>query len=634
MPRRLAAIMFTDVVGFTASAQANEADALARLREQEAIVRPLWTPYQGREVKSTGDGFLVEFGSALGALECAVEIQRRMRERNSKKPGAPLELRIGIHVGDVEESGRDIFGDAVNVASRIVPLAVPGGICLSTQAYDQVHNKADVRLEKLGSHNLKGVREPVVVYQVALPRSGTEGTPGGSLARRLAVLPLANISPEPSDEYFADGLTEELITVLSQLSELRVIARTSVTPYKTAPKSVAQIGAELGVGSVLEGSVRKVGDRLRITVQLIDVRSQEHTWAETYDRRLKDVFAIQTEVAKRIAGVLKLKLGKSEETRLEERPTIRPDSYLAYLKGRSLASSDYSEEKLRSAKQQFELSISVDPANARAYSGLADVTFLLGWWHYDDQGEEWFRAYRTNAARALELDPNLAEAHCSLALKLWLHDHDFLAAEKGLRLALSLNPSYAFAHWIYGTVLMDEGRTDEALRELALAEGLDPRSGQVLQRYAWLLMMLGKLDEAKVKIDRLKGLNEDDTLYHSALSRYYLARADVPRALREVNMTGEGPSWMHVAIYAAAGETSKARKVLEEMKGKPSIVSAPDRRALGYAVLGDLDECFRLLDEAFEQHALPFQLWRCDPKLEPVRRDPRFAQLLKRMNLA
>ena len=633
LSRRLAAIMYTDVVGFTASAQANEADALARLREQEGIVRPLFEPYKGREIKSTGDGFLVEFESALGALECAIEIQRQMRERNTKKSRTPLELRIGIHVGDVEESAGDIFGDAVNVASRIVPLAEPGGICLSTQVYDQVHNKAVVQMEKLGSQSLKGVRDPVVVYRTVLPRMGNEGAQGGTLPHRLAVLPLANISPDPADGYFADGLTEELISTLSQLSELRVIARTSVMPYKTAPRSVAQVGADLGVGSVLEGSVRKVGDRLRITVQLIDVSSQEHTWAETYDRRLEDVFAVQTEVAKRIAGVLRIKLGQKEETRLREHPTIDPDSYLAYLKGRSLASSDFGEEKLRNAKKQFELAISIDPANARAYSGLADVAFLLGWWHYDEQGEEWFRGYRAHAARANELDPNLAEAHCSLALGLWLYDHDFVATERELKLALSLNPSYSFAHWIYGTVLMDEGRTEDALREFALAEGLDPRSGQVLHRYSWLLIMLGRLDEAKAKIEKLKGLDEGDALYHSALSLYYLATSDFSQALRELKMTGDELSWRAIAVYTAAGERSKAKKLLEEMEGKPSIVSAPDRRAMGYALLGDLDECFRLLDEAFEKHALPFQPWRNDPMLEPVRRDPRFAQLLKKMNL-
>ncbi|HYB77722.1 MAG TPA: adenylate/guanylate cyclase domain-containing protein, partial [Thermoplasmata archaeon] len=304
MTRRLAAIMYTDVVGFTASAQANEADALARLREQEGIVRPLFKPYKGREIKSTGDGFLIEFESALGALECAVEIQRRMRERNSRKPGLPLELRIGIHVGDVEESGGDIFGDAVNVASRIVPLADPGGICLSGQVFDHVQNKVALQLDKLSAPALKGVRGRMDVYRVVLPGAFEERSEGGSALPRIAVLPLANISPDPKDEYFAEGLTEELITVLSQLKGLRVISRTSVNQYRGTSKTVAQIGTELGADSVLEGSVRKAGDQLRIAVQLIDPRTDEHRWTQTYDRKLENVFAIQAGVAERTATAL------------------------------------------------------------------------------------------------------------------------------------------------------------------------------------------------------------------------------------------------------------------------------------------------------------------------------------------
>jgi adenylate cyclase len=272
-----------------------------------------------------GDGFLAEFDSALRAVQCAIDIHQHLHDRNSQPGITPIQLRIGIHLGDVEQRGSDIFGDAVNVASRIEPVATPGGLCISGQVFDQVRNKIPNRLEKLPPTALKGLEVPIDIYRVVLPWTVPESPSRDSGPTRLAVLPFANISPDPKDEYFADGLTEEMITVLSQLRELRVIARTSVTPYKSTSKGVAQIGTELGVDSVLEGSVRKAGDELRITVQLIDVATQEHTWASTYDRKLEKVFAVQAEIAREVAEALKVGLRAAEQSRLESRPPVRAD---------------------------------------------------------------------------------------------------------------------------------------------------------------------------------------------------------------------------------------------------------------------------------------------------------------------
>jgi len=241
-------------------------------------------------VKCTGDGFLVEFSSALQAVRCAVEIQRALHERNAAVPlDRVIHLRIGIHVGDVVHRGGDIFGDGVNITARIEPLAQPGGICLSRQVYDQVWNKTDLRMASLGKKELKNVKVPVEVYEMLLP--WMENVVLASRAEdrsRLAVLPLVSMSPEPGDEYFADGLTEELIFTLSKVSGLQVIALTSVMKYQGAKKAVSEIGSELAVGSVLEGSVRKAGNRLRITLQLIDVATESHLWAEEYDRTLRE----------------------------------------------------------------------------------------------------------------------------------------------------------------------------------------------------------------------------------------------------------------------------------------------------------------------------------------------------------
>lgn len=634
--RRLAVIMFTDMVGYSASSQTDESGTLLRLREQEELVRPLLKEYQGREIKSTGDGLLVEFASALKAAQCAIEIQRRMHERNSQRNVVPVQLRIGIHLGDVEEHGDDVFGDAVNIAARVEPLADPGGVCVSGPVFDQVHHKIPNMLEKLPPANLKNLRFPVDVYRVAMPWLTPEKASSGSGPTRLAVLPFVNFSPDPNDGYFADGLTEELITLLSQLHEIRVIARTSVFQYKSTAKSIAQIGTELGVGTVLEGSVRKAGNQVRITVQLIDVDSQEHTWADTYDRRLDDVFAIQTEVARHVAEVLRIKMGKAEERRIEARPTVHPDSYLAYLKGRSLLAAGWSEEGFQGAKAQFELAIEIDPSNARAHSGLADAVTSLAWGEYDSMPWNWYRASRAQVQRALQLDPDLAEAHNSLAAILW-DDWDWAGAERELQAALSANPSYAAAHHLYASFLMDLGRHEDALREWVLAEESDPNSILILDEYLTSLIALRRLNTAQIKLERLRQLSDGSLEYLRGLAYFHYARSEFPQALEAADrMDAKSPGkslFERVFIYAVTGESEKARNALKELEHKPK------KPAFGHlarlrGVIGELDECFRLLEKAWEEHTLWLQQLRSEPTLERVRNDPRFGQLLKKMNLA
>jgi adenylate cyclase len=636
--RRLAAIMFTDIVGYTASAQTDETSALKLLQEQEELVRPLLATHQGREIKSMGDGFLVEFGSALRAVQCAIDIHQHLHTRNSQHGVTPIRLRIGVHLGDVEERGGDIFGDSVNVAARIEPLAEPGGICISEPVFGQVRNKIPNPIEKLEPKVLKNVRFPVEVYRVILPWNVREPPSAISGPTGLAVLPFTNISPDPKDEYFADGLTEELITVLAQLRGLRVIARTSVMQYKSTPKAVSQIGMELGVSSILEGSVRKVGNRLRITAQLIDAASQGHVWTNTYDRELDDVFAVQTEIAKQVTEALKIELRSAEQARLEARPKVRPDSYLAYLKGRTLLHSE-SKALLEAAKEQFKLAISLDSNNAAALSGLADVTRVTGWFFSGIPRAEWDATGRRLATRAIELDPNLAEAHASLALILW-DDFEYAAAEKGFKLALSLNPSYSLAHNWYAGLLGDEARAEEALLEHTLAEEADPLWPLNLFQMALLLIWLGRPDEALVKIQKLNELEPSGQLYHNALARYYLARSDLEQCLKEIQRVEElqpEPRWKPIIrafYYTLSGEKEQAKALLTQEETLPGFLPADWAIVWVYAELGDLDACFRRLEKAIRIHNPPFQQIRLDPRFEHVRGDPRFQVLLKKMNLA
>ncbi len=631
--------MFTDMVGSTALAQRNEAEALRLRDEQEVLVRPRFAAHQGREIKSMGDGFLAEFDSALRAVQCAIDVQERLHDRNSQPGARPIQLRIGVHLGDVERHNNDIFGDAVNIASRIEPLASPGGICISGEVFSQVRNKIPNRLEKLPAASLKGIHVSVDLYRVVLPWAGgppvaTDHAPAG-----LGILPFKNISPDPKDGYIAEGLTEELISVISQVRGLRVISRTSVMQYLATTKSVSQIAAELGVGSILEGSVRKAGNRLRITAQLIDAPSDRHLWTQLYDRDLDDVFAVQTEIAKQVAAALEVELRPAEQSRLDSRRSVRPESYLAYLKGRTLIHYSATKATLQAAKEQFELSISLDSSNAAAYSSLSEITLMIGWFYADVPPAEWIRAGRSLVAKAIELDPNLAEAHAALALALW-NDFDYPTAEKEFRLALSLNPSDSEVHNSYALLLEDEGRTDEALVELLLAEEADPRWPRGLGNLAHLLIWLRRLDEALTKVQKFGEVKPDSLTYHNLLSVYYLAKADLPRALEEIGRCEEletEPRWKPLNRawrYALSGDTERSRATLRAEESLPDRPETADSIAQIYVEIGDMDQAYRWLAKAIATQNVSIRAWRLDPRLEPARADPRFLAALRSMHLA
>jgi len=632
--------MFTDLEGYTSLAHSDEARSFRVLEEQEKLVRPLLAAHRGKKIKSMGDGLLIEFPNARDAIECAVDLQRSAHEHNAVTEALPLRLRVGIHVGDVERRGPDILGDAVNIASRIEPLAEAGGICLSAQVYDQVHNKVAFQLQRLGPKSLKGVSEPIDVYRVVLPWQTPESGSRTPAPTRIAVLPFANISPDPRDDYFAEGMTEELITMLSRLRELRVIARTSVMSYKTDPKPISRVGEALGVTAVIEGSVRKAGDQLRITVQLIDVASEEHTWAETYDRRLDDVFAIQTEVAKHIADTLRIRLAEAERRRIEKQPEINPDSYLAYLKGRALMASRQGREVLEEAKHQFELALSIDSENARAHSGLADVLYLMGLWNWTPSREEAWTKGRAHVTRSLAIDPNLAEAHASLGKYFVIPNNpQYGLAETEFKRALTLNPSDSDAHSFYASILEEDARPDEALREYTLAEETDPRSVSRMWWHVRLLAYLRKAPEAWVITERLGKIAPDSPEQYMARAWSYYAEADFAGALREWEKLSDRypEAWglANIAVMLAlTGESEKARRHLEELEHRTPRIRDLYSLGIAYAFLGDLDNAYRLLFESVRNYYINLGMIRNDPALRPLREDPRFSQLLEMTGLA
>ncbi len=368
--RRLAAIMFTDIVGYTALSQRNERLALQLLQSHRSLMRPVFARHKGREIKTIGDAFLIQFESALEAVECAVEMQEVIHNQPDS-PSERLEMKVGIHVGDVVQSESDVHGDAVNIASRIEPLASGGEICISEQVYDQVRNKVPFKLVKLDPHELKNVAVPIDVYRVELPWEGSLMSSKPLLpADRIAVLPFVSMSPDPNDEYFADGLTEELIDKLCKVRGLEVISRTSVMNYKKEKKNTSQIGRELNAGTVMEGSVRKAGNRIRVTAQLINANTEGHLWSSSYDRVLDDIFAVQSDIATSVVGSLPGNFSTPRVPVAALKETEDIQAYTLFLQGQALV-YEPDEAPLRQSLGFFEQAIERDPSFSRAYAGVA-----------------------------------------------------------------------------------------------------------------------------------------------------------------------------------------------------------------------------------------------------------------------
>ena len=609
-------------------------------------MRPILELHHGRKVKSTGDGLLIEFPDALDAVECAVELQRKIFEHNTEGVVRPLHVRMGIHMGDVQRRGTDIVGDAVNIASRVQSLAESGGVCFSEPVYAQVRSKVPYQLEELGSKNLKGILEPMDVYRVVLPWARTEVGAGRSGLSRLAVLPLTNISPDPKDEYFAEGLTEELITVLSQIRGLRVLARTSVTPYKSTPKPVTQIGAELGVDSVLEGSVRKVGDQLRISVQLIDVRTQEPRWTQSLDRKLEDVFAIQAEVAERTAGALRVELLGTEREALRERPTSNFIAYESYLRGvqaaRKLPGSQ-EEEVTREAEGYFEEALREDPGFPAAYASLA--TLLIGASGDIRPAREVLPRARELVAQAIELDPSSPDVRTAAGNLAMQADLDWSRAEAEFRQAISLSTSTSLARFWYSFLLLVLQRFDEAKKQYLAAIPLDPLWAGLRLGLVTAYELSGDMESA---IDQCEGLAKnfhDDLGVRRALAwAYALAgRTGAARALVETLTDSSGPSsrlliepWSpgRSAILAYIGRPKEARADLTEWEeGRLTGYLCPGMAAAYYALWGEKERSLSLLERDFRVGEKSLWMTYQTPFFDSVRGEPRFVALLRSMGL-
>lgn len=681
--RKLAAIMFTDIVGYSSLTHRDESLALALLDEHQRLLRAIFARHRGREIKSTGDGFLVEFESALGAIHAALEIQAALAERNASTSAEhSLRARVGLHLGDVVMRDGDIFGEGVNIASRLEQLADPGGICLSRAVYEQIHNKLDVPLEALGQQSLKNIAAPVEVYRVALdsaerrapppaparrgwrsPRlwatgavlaaviavaawqwwpslpgkrlAATSSAPAVATGPSIAVLPFVNMSPEASDEYLSDGMTEELITVLSKIGGLHVAARTSSSAFKGRNEDVEAIGRRLRVATVLEGSVRKSGDRVRITAQLINVTDGYHLWSEAYDRDLADIFAIQTEVAQRVAEALQIELGVGEKERIRKPATENPEAHQLYLKGRYYTSR-FTRESMRKGRDYFQQAIDLDPSYAPAYLGLAYYYFAAS--DYSLAPREAMPKAAEAARKALELDPGLAEAHAYIGWVQFAYEWNWATAEEEFRRAIEAQPNSATGHQFYCLFLMAMGRWDEGIAEGRRAVELDPLSPEVTTMFAYGLLARDP-DRAIAQLRESVEMEPQYWYSRVILARAYasvdrfdeaIAEAQAARAIEDETEVAGVLGW----ALTRAGRRDEALQVVDGLieRSRREYVS-PYFIAMIYAGLGDNDRAFEWLDKTVAERSY-FPAWvQAGADLEQLRGDPRFAEMARKVGL-
>jgi TolB-like protein/class 3 adenylate cyclase/Flp pilus assembly protein TadD len=695
--RRLAAIMFMDMVGYGAPTQSNEALALALLEEHRQLVRGIIPRYQGREIKTIGDGFLIEFASALAAVNCGVRIQRALRDRNAAQtPERAVWLRIGIHLGDIVGRENDIVGDGVNLAARIEPLAEPGGICISNAVFEQVHNKMDHPLIHLGAAELKNIQGSLVVYKVGIDEqplsmkrvqvgaskfkqpplatrrarralalvvlvvvalnlglflrfgfapqkdgrrtSGSAPAPWPDAHKSIAVLPFANLSANrEGDAYLADGITEHLTTALSQVEGFRVPSRNSAAAFKNANEDLRNIGQRLGVDAILRGSVQKAGDKLHITAQLLNVTNDTHLWAKAFDGPVGELFVMQSEIGRQVAELLKGKLLEAEKKELLKHPTENFEAFRLYQIGRDHWAQETPAGLAESIKY-FQQALALDPNYARAYAGLAGTYHLGGGRGFFPLKENVVKA-KEAVLKALELDPELSDAQRELGALRFLYDWDWTAAGRALQKAISRNPNDVEAVSLYSGYLMAIGRINESLLEAQRALQLDPVSARYVALYANRLYRARRYDESLAQAGRAVEMNPKDASSYAARGFALLGKRKIQEVIRdfeEARRLIDRPATEGPLgyVYALAGRVEDARSLLNILK-KPGRLEGGSAYFVALVLFGlkENDEAFTWLLRAKDERSAYMVGLPNDPVFDGVRADPRFKAILKDMGL-
>jgi adenylate cyclase len=478
--RRLAAILAADVAGYSRLIEADEEGTLNRLKALRAeVIDPRIAAHRGRIVKTTGDGLLIEFTSVVDALRCAAEMQTALAEDNAALPSERrIEFRVGIHQGDIVVDEGDIFGDGVNVAARLEGLAEPGGICVSVRVQEDAAGRLDLAFEDMGEQALKNIARPVRTYRVVMAArsasTSVSSNPPLPDKPSIAVLPFTNMSGDPEQEFFADGMVDDIITVLSRYPSLFVIARNSSFTYKGRAVDVKQVGRELGVRYVLEGSVRNAGNRVRVTAQLVEAEAGNHVWAERYDRNLTDIFALQDEITEAVTTAIAPAIADAERQRAMRKPPGSLDAWSAYQRGLWHFSKGTPDDNAL-AEKYFQQAIDLDPSFAGGYTGLNYAQTRAAGAYGQRSRSEIENSTLALARRAVALDGNDAEARTCFGEEL-MRRGDYQGALAEVEAALAISPNLAAAHGALGAVLMWSGRPKEGRGALEKSVRLDPRN--------------------------------------------------------------------------------------------------------------------------------------------------------------
>ena len=637
--RQLAAIMFTDIVGYTTLMGNDEQKAFELLNKNRQLQKPIIEQYNGRWIKELGDGVMASFNTVSDAVFAAKKIQELCNKETL------FQLRIGIHLGEVVFENGDVFGDGVNIASRIQAVALPGAIYISEAVYLNIANKKEIQTQFVKQEVLKNVKEPVRVYEVlikivhrAMVSSENHHVALKKISdKSIAVLPFENMSSDPEQEYFSDGITEDIIAHISKIHALKVISRTSVMQYKKTQKSLRDISSELRVAYLLEGSVRKSGNRLRIVAQLIDATKDEHIWAETYDRDLTDVFAIQTEIAELVAAGLKARLSSDERKKIANKPTENLEAYNYYLFGRSQYHKG-SPEDFDKAIAYYNKAIELDRGFAMAYAGLALTLLYRGAGYWGIRPHEVMPEVMRLSQRAIELDPNLSEGYAARAEVFDWYLYEWDKADKDHLIAIQLNPNNANAHLYRAIHLVACQRTEEAIAERDIAIELDP-SSIVIRMNGVLIPMLGKNPEKAMEEARSLVLLEPNNFWAQftvgfIASQLGLAEESVSASREAYHLSG-GDIFIKIMLaYALARglQHEEARTLLAEIHQLEQTKFVwPMGIALVYAHLGETEKALDYLEKSYKER-VGYMLWiGCDPTLNILRKEPRFKELVRKI---
>src|SRR3989440_1553333 len=695
--RKLAAIMFTDMVGYSALAQRDDKIALELLEEHRRLLRELFPQFHGTEIKTIGDAFLVEFGSALEAAQCAIEIQRAMAKRNHDVTSdRRIELKIGIHIGDVVHRDGDVYGDGVNIASRIEQLAGAGGICVSMDVERQIRNALEARFEKFGSADLKNIKLRMDLFRIILPWEKGAESPARRTSKKspllvpaailvilallagwwwmqrknqqsvaahavpaaptntpdqksVAVLPFVNLSDDKGSEYFSDGVSEELLTVLQKIPGMHVAARTSAFSFKGKNATAQEIGQKLGVAHLVEGSVRKSGDAVRIAARLTRADTGEELWSENFTRDLKDVFAVQSELAETIVAQVRDRLTGSaadsadkqkiqaEVQAAEKGGTKNVEAHEFYLQGR-FYENRHSEKSAREALAAYQHATELDPGFALAWAGVAGTHGWLAAFATEG-GQKTFDANLSSArdavTRALSIEADLPEALLARGSIETNFDFNWNGAAQTLSKALALAPADPNIVIAAGNLEIARGNMDRAIELYRKAVDLDPVNPQARAFLAFNMAATKRFAEARAEFPRVVELNPAAPWPHAGLGLSYLLEGKFEEAVAATE--GEAGEWARLLIVACARWGQK--KIPEADAALAQLTdgfaeTAAYQIAEVYAYRGDKDKAFEWLERARRQRDPGLAGLRKDPLLTNLHDDPRWTGFLRTMGLA